>query len=663
MKIRSTLFFVLLLSASLLLAGNDGPVFTDYFVGKRLDTVHDSTRCYFSLADSGAVLINLVLSSDTDWEECRNVSAILDVCTDQNPLTIQSVITYNGRKQTEYARYLWELGSGEHFVDLVFRPKKSSPVAKFIKIESIKIAVIPPNDPYYWPCVLCPYVNTYKDYSQNDIPLLVYYEEWLEGATKRYLYSIVFSHDDGHSDDFQDWEQMKTLDRASSIDIEWMYDVSIKVSNDSLIFLKKLYQGASHATRDYWASMRHYHPELSVCTENNNFATGIDKGKFPQFLPPIKLTTDLYSFLHPYIEKHPEVYTTWVKEMRRDHGMYNFNCKNDMALWTFYYGYIHDPEGFTNTDPVYHLFFEYELANNSGMEYHISVKVKNDEKWYGRYVLNNNGRHWQSIVLPEATIRLENIDTLRISGRGKIGTSTEFRIARIWYFDENINLISHHVNFPVMQKISTDNPEKKYAVRDLFSNELTLHECKISVAENTVEFILPFLGDINGNASATVNIKTFAEANYTTYAMKKQDGFFSLQMAKSAFPLVYDLVILGADADGVSGYVPQYLQDIDFIKLTSVEKNSTYPERFSLNNYPNPFNNATTIQFSVPQTTHVTLEVYNSLGQLVETLCDGFMSSGTHHIPWNAIKYGCGIYYTRLKTDQGTISKKILYLK
>lgn len=662
MQIKLKLLTLLLISSALH-AEHSEESFATYFVGKTLDAANDSTRFYFSLPDSGAVLMNFVLSSNTDWEECRNESAILDVRTDLNPLTLQAVITYNGRKPTEYARYLWELGAGKHFVDLVFRPKKSSPQAKFIKIESIKIAVVKPNDPYYWPCVLCPYMNGYKNYSKNDIPLLIYYEEFLQGTSKRYLYSTVFTHDDGHSDDYQDWEQMKTMDRASSLDIEWMYDVTINVRNDSMKFVEKLFQGPSHATRDYWGKLRHFHPELSVSTENNNYTPGIDNGLYPQFLPPLKLTTDVYSFLHPYTEKHPEVYTTWVKEIRRDYGMYHFSCKNDAALWTFVNGYEHDPDGFTNTDPVYHLFFEYEVANNNGMTFNIGAQVRNDAKWYGRNVLNNNGRHWQSIVLPKQTIRLDNIDTLRISGQGKAGTSAQFRIVRIWYFDEKINLISHHVHFPVMDKITAENQVKKYAVRDLFSNELTLRQGQMSVTENSIEFKVPFIGDLNGNASAFANLKPFADANYTTFAMTRGDGLFSLHLDKAGFPLVYDIMIQGEDLDGASGYNPQYFQNIDFVKLTDVEKYSMHPEEFSLQNYPNPFNNATTIQFTLSQTSHVTLEVYNSIGQLLEKPADGMYSSGTHQINWKAGRYGSGIYYSRLKTDQGTMLCKLLFLK
>ena len=262
MKIYKKMLIMMLISFSTAVSQINSSDFDVYFVGEKLDIENDSTRFYFSIQDSGAVLINFVLSSNTDWEECENESAILDVCADQDSLTRQSVVVYNGRKKTEYARYLWELGAGDHFVDLVFNPEKSAPGAEFVRIDSIKIAVVPPDDPYYWPCILCPHLNTYKDYSKNDIPVLVYYQEFLNGATKRYFYSVVFSHDDNHTDDYQDWYQMRLLDRASSLDIEWLYDVTVDVSDDSLAFVEKYYQARSHEKKVYSEKMRQYHPRI-----------------------------------------------------------------------------------------------------------------------------------------------------------------------------------------------------------------------------------------------------------------------------------------------------------------------------------------------------------------------------------------------------------------
>lgn len=86
------------------------------------------------------------------------------------------------------------------------------------------------------------------------------------------------------------------------------------------------------------------------------------------------------------------------------------------------------------------------------------------------------------------------------------------------------------------------------------------------------------------------------------------------------------------------------------------------------NNYPNPFNPATTIEYSISGDMHVNLSIYNVNGQLVRTLVDGFKRRDYYHIIWNGkdhrgVPTASGIYFYRLKTDDVTISKKLLLLR
>ncbi|PWB68222.1 hypothetical protein C3F09_12020, partial [candidate division GN15 bacterium] len=61
------------------------------------------------------------------------------------------------------------------------------------------------------------------------------------------------------------------------------------------------------------------------------------------------------------------------------------------------------------------------------------------------------------------------------------------------------------------------------------------------------------------------------------------------------------------------------------------------PREFTLaQNFPNPFNPNTTISFSLPYRTHVRLEIYNTLGRLVRTLCDRIISAGETQIEWDS---------------------------
>lgn len=66
-------------------------------------------------------------------------------------------------------------------------------------------------------------------------------------------------------------------------------------------------------------------------------------------------------------------------------------------------------------------------------------------------------------------------------------------------------------------------------------------------------------------------------------------------------------------------------------------------------NYPNPFNPITAIEFSVPESQHVKLEIFDVTGRHVTTLVDRQISSGTHSCTWNASNAASGIYLSRLQ--------------
>ncbi|UCB52874.1 MAG: T9SS type A sorting domain-containing protein, partial [Candidatus Zixiibacteriota bacterium] len=88
-------------------------------------------------------------------------------------------------------------------------------------------------------------------------------------------------------------------------------------------------------------------------------------------------------------------------------------------------------------------------------------------------------------------------------------------------------------------------------------------------------------------------------------------------------------------------------------------------------NSPNPFNPATSIQFSVPggaHPTHTTLRIYNLLGQKVRTLVDEPREAGGHEVIWDgkdetAEDVSSGIYFYVLEVDEFRESKKMTLMK
>lgn len=99
--------------------------------------------------------------------------------------------------------------------------------------------------------------------------------------------------------------------------------------------------------------------------------------------------------------------------------------------------------------------------------------------------------------------------------------------------------------------------------------------------------------------------------------------------------------------------------------LTSVrEIPSSVPTGFSLEqNFPNPFNPSTQIQFSVGERSHVTLTVHDLLGRTVQTLTQGMLDAGTYSTHFDASRLTSGIYYYTMTAGSHKETKKMLLMK
>jgi len=87
------------------------------------------------------------------------------------------------------------------------------------------------------------------------------------------------------------------------------------------------------------------------------------------------------------------------------------------------------------------------------------------------------------------------------------------------------------------------------------------------------------------------------------------------------------------------------------------------PKEVSLANYPNPFNPATTINFSLPNSTYVTLRVYDINGREVTTLVNGYREAGSHSVTFDGSGLSSGIYIYCLEANNHTASGKMMLVK
>jgi hypothetical protein len=100
--------------------------------------------------------------------------------------------------------------------------------------------------------------------------------------------------------------------------------------------------------------------------------------------------------------------------------------------------------------------------------------------------------------------------------------------------------------------------------------------------------------------------------------------------------------------------------------MVSVEKRAknALPTEFALEqNFPNPFNPTTTINFALPEDSHVKLTVYDITGRQVEKLIDANLSGGWHSYDFKALPYATGVYFYRLEAGERTFTKKMMLIK
>lgn len=178
------------------------------------------------------------------------------------------------------------------------------------------------------------------------------------------------------------------------------------------------------------------------------------------------------------------------------------------------------------------------------------------------------------------------------------------------------------------------------------------------------EFVspIPTISSTSG-IIAKLFFKVSASANPTTIVV---DSINKDSLLTGNLRLITRIQI--ADNTGLSSglYEPDFVPGaIKVLVPTGVDDDpSGLPSVFTLEqNYPNPFNPVTMIEFALPKSSEVKLEVFNVLGQLVETLVDKTMPAGKHSIEFDAGAKPSGVYFYRLTHQYGSLTRKMVLLK
>ena len=123
---------------------------------------------------------------------------------------------------------------------------------------------------------------------------------------------------------------------------------------------------------------------------------------------------------------------------------------------------------------------------------------------------------------------------------------------------------------------------------------------------------------------------------------------------------------LSEEKEGNSIYICDFFPE-SLSKPVNAE--TTKPIVFSLKgNFPNPFNSSTTIEFSIPETALVTLEIFNISGQKVREIINGRLTSGSHTAVWDGCnsrgeRSASGVYISRVRYKNNFLTNRMTLLK
>ncbi len=180
--------------------------------------------------------------------------------------------------------------------------------------------------------------------------------------------------------------------------------------------------------------------------------------------------------------------------------------------------------------------------------------------------------------------------------------------------------------------------------------------------------------DLNGDGYADVILATGTNnpTNGTFYCLSGKDGqaLWSVNLNGDRFNTVSSMPSIDGNASDELLTATKYGRifcysggEVSALPHHRVEY--TTPFSFELNqNYPNPFNPTTTITFTLPKQSVVTLRIYNVLGQEVATLVDHqVLGAGHHQVQFRGKYLPSGVYIYRLETPTGVLQRKMILMK
>jgi hypothetical protein len=180
-----------------------------------------------------------------------------------------------------------------------------------------------------------------------------------------------------------------------------------------------------------------------------------------------------------------------------------------------------------------------------------------------------------------------------------------------------------------------------------------------------------FTASADNNGNVVLKWSTATETNNHMFEIERKADrgeYFTIGYINGAGTTTEPQNYTFTDKTAETGKYIYRLKQIDFDGRyqysDEVEVDVVGPLTFNLEqNYPNPFNPSTTINYSVPQAGNIVLSVYNTVGEEVAVLANGYSESGRFNVTFDASNLPSGVYLYKLQSANTVQTKKMMLLK
>ena len=202
---------------------------------------------------------------------------------------------------------------------------------------------------------------------------------------------------------------------------------------------------------------------------------------------------------------------------------------------------------------------------------------------------------------------------------------------------------------------------------------------EVNYIENGQDLLVNILSDtdvagvqINIDNNANYDIQLVDNSHIKTWSSSYSHDFtmvaFDELMLNRAFDSRNITFVIkdgsSLDSESINVIAASVTGDEIIIEYNEMNADFIQPEAYGLTKiYPNPFNPSTEIEFVLSNDAHVMLSVYDVNGRQVDTIFEGFQTSGLHSYRWNASQVPSGVYYVKLQFESQVQTMKAVLVK